>query len=386
MHTTFRLLPVLAAGFLFVSSAVAQTGAIAGTVKGDDGKPLKDAIVKIERLDIKGNYKTKSNKKGEFIHAGLPLGQYRVSVEVNGQVRDQVNGVRTTLGDPVEVNFDLEAQKKKQDALQAAAQTGQLTKEQARDMSPEQKEAMEKALKEREKALAKNKELNDAFGSGMEAMKTGNFDTAVQQFEKATTLDPKQHVVWGQLAESYSGQAKSKTGAEQQAILEKSYEAYRKALELKPDDAGYHNNFALALARGKKFDEAQAELTKAAQIDPVNAGKYYFNLGALLVNNGQIEPAGQAFKKAIEADPNHADSHYQYGIYLMSKAQTDANGKVTPAEGTKEAFQKYLELKPDGPNAESARGMLAMMDSQISTEYQNPDSKKKAPASSKKKK
>jgi len=385
MHTTFRLLPVLAAGFLFVSSALAQTGAIAGTVKGEDGAPLKDAIVKIERLDIKGNYKTKSNKKGEFIHAGLPLGQYRVSVEVNGQMRDQVNGVRTTLGDPVEVNFDLHAQKQKQEALQAAAQTGQLTKEQARDMSPEQKAAMEKAIKEREKAMAKNKELNDAFGGGMEALKTGNFEVASTQFQKASELDPKQHVVWGQLAEAYSGLAKTKTGDEQNQILEKSYEAYRKALELKPDDAGYLNNFALALARGRKFDEAQAELTKAAQIDPVNAGKYYFNLGALLVNNGQIEPAGQAFKKAIEADPNHADSHYQYGIYLMSKAQTDAAGKVTPAEGTKEAFQKYLELKPDGPNAESAKGMLAMMDSQISTEYQNPDAKKKAPAGKKKK-
>ena len=56
---------------------------------------------------------------------------------------------------------------------------------------------------------------------------------------------------------------------------------------MKPDDAGVHNNYALALAQAKKFDEAQAELGKAAQLEPANAGKYYFNLGALLVNNGQ---------------------------------------------------------------------------------------------------
>ncbi len=44
----------------------------------------------------------------------------------------------------------------------------------------------------------------------------------------------------------------------------KPSEAYAKAIELKPDNAGFHNNYALTLARSKKYDEAQAELTKAA--------------------------------------------------------------------------------------------------------------------------
>jgi tetratricopeptide (TPR) repeat protein len=73
---------------------------------------------------------------------------------------------------------------------------------------------------------------------------------------------------------------------------------------------------------GKKFTEAQAELTKAAQMDPPNAGRCYHNLGALLANNHQLEFAGEAFRKAIEADPNYADAYYQYGIYLISKAKT----------------------------------------------------------------
>src|SRR5216117_1316081 len=89
------------------------------------------------------------------------------------------------------------------------------------------------------------------------------------------------------------------------------------------------------------------------------------------------EPAGEAFKKAIDSDPNYADAYYQYGIYLISKAQTDANGKVTPVPGTKEAFQKYLDLKANGPYADSAKGMISMLDTQISTEYKNPDAQKK---------
>ena len=43
-------------------------------VVGEDGQPLKDALIKIERKDIKGNYKVKTKKKGDYLHAGLPLG------------------------------------------------------------------------------------------------------------------------------------------------------------------------------------------------------------------------------------------------------------------------------------------------------------------------
>src|SRR5215471_14919073 len=340
-----RPLIALAGVFLLAVAASAQTSSIAGEVKDYDGKPLKDALIKIDRTDIKGNYKVKTNKKGEYFHAGLPLGTYNVSLEVDGKVRDQVKGVKTRLGDPLPINFDLQGQKKKNDAVQAAAASGTLTKEQERGMSPEQKAAMEKALKEREQSLQKNKALNDAFVGGMDALKAQKYDDAVASLSKASELDPKQHVVWANLAEAYFGQAKSKTGDEQAGLMNKGFEAYSKALELKPDDAGYHNNYALALARGRKFPEAQAELTKAAQMDPPNAGRYYFNLGALLVNNQQLDAAGEAFKKAIDADPNYADAYYQYGIFLVSRAKNTADGKIIPEPGTKEAFDKYLQLK-----------------------------------------
>src|SRR6266403_6417265 len=96
-----RTLRALAGVLVFSLAASAQTTSLAGEVKGEDGQPLKDAWIKIERKDIKGNYKVKTNKKGEYFHAGLPLGTYTVSVEVNGKTIDQltVKGVRTRLGD-----------------------------------------------------------------------------------------------------------------------------------------------------------------------------------------------------------------------------------------------------------------------------------------------
>ena len=67
---------------------------------------------------------------------------------------------------------------------------------------------------------------------------------------------------------------------------------------------------------------------------------------------------------------------------LAAKASTDASGKITPAPGTVEALQKYLELKPDGVNAASAKEMIAALGATVSETYTNPN----APKSTQKKK
>jgi len=376
MFKTFRKLPLL---FLVAGAMMAQTTQIEGVVKDENGQPLKDALIKIERKDIKGSYKVKTGKKGNYLHAGLPLGTYTVICEVDGREADKVDNVRPKLGDPTVINFDLQQMKAKQQAVAKAAETGTLTKEQERDMTPEQKAAIDKAMKERTAAMQKNKALNDAFNQGMEAMKTKQYPAALDAFNKAAEMDSKQHVIWGNLAEVHSEVAKTKTGAEQEAELQKSVESYQKAMELLPTDAGYHNNLALVYARMKKFPEMQGELDKAVQLDPTGAGRYYFNSGAVLTNAGQTDAACDAFKKATVADPNYADAFYQYGICMTGKATAKPDGSLTFPEGTAEAFQKYLALKPDGPNAESAKGMLQTMGSKIETKYEAPGAKKAAP-------
>lgn len=363
--------------FLLVGGAWAQTTSLEGDVKGEDGQPVKGAWVKIERKDIRGNYKVKTDKKGHYFHAGLPIGTYKITVEVEGKDLDMVDNVRSRLGDPLPINFDLQALKKRQEALQRAAESGTLTNEQTREMSAEQRAAVDKSMKERLAVLAKNKALSDSFNQGMTAFNAKQCDVAAQAFTKAAEVDPKQVVVWQQLAEAYTCLSGQKTGAEHDAALTKALEAYQKALELKPDDAASHNNYGLALVRSKKFQEALDELGKAAQLDPPGAGKYYYNLGAVLTNNGQLDAAGQAFKKAIEADPKYAPAQYQYGLYLVGKAQMGADNRLLPPPGTKEAFQKYLELEPNGPYAQPCKDMIATLDSSIQTQYQNPDAAKK---------
>jgi tetratricopeptide (TPR) repeat protein len=120
--------------------------------------------------------------------------------------------------------------------------------------------------------------------------------------------------------------------------------------------------------------------------------RYYYNLGAVLVNSNQTEAAATAFQKAIAsfdaikaagAPPedivrNYADANYQYGIVLLGKANTDAKtGKVTPVPGTIEAFNAYLQYAPTGQFADSAKGMLETIGGTVATTYKNPDGEKK---------
>jgi tetratricopeptide (TPR) repeat protein len=381
----FRNLAVAAAGTAFLAvSAFAQITTIEGMVKGPDGKPIEKAEVQITRTDIKGSYKTKTDKKGHYLYMGLPMGKYDVDLVVDGQKKDSVKGVSTRPGDPIPVNFDLKnsaaEMAAKQAEMQKAVETGQLTKEQERSLSPEQKAAMEKQIKEQSEKMKKNKELNDAFNAGMEAMQTKRYADAVPAFEKASTIDPTQQAIFAQLGEAHMKLAEGKTGAEYDTQVGEAMKAYTKAIELKPDDPGAHNNFALALGKAKKFPEMQAELKKAADLDPQNAGKYYYNLGAMLVNSGQGEAAGEAFKKAIELTPTYADAYYQYGVTLVGQAKIDsATGKVTPVPGTVEAFQKYLELQPNGQWAGAAKEMLTSLGSSVQTKFTDPNAPKNAP-------
>ena len=383
----FRNLVVAAAGAcLLALTSFAQITAIEGDVKGEDGTPAANAAIKIVRTDIKGNYPCKTNKKGHFFYNGLPPGTYTVSVEIDGKEMDVVRGVRTRLGDPVPVNFDLQKIAQTKKALSAplsaaGASGGGLTKEQERSMTKEDKEKYEKVAKEREAQMKKNKELNDAYTAGTAALESKDYDTAIASLTKASELDPKQLAVWQHLAQAYVDAAAKKTGAEFDAGIAKGIENYGKALELSPSDAGTHSNLAIALGKAKKFPEATAETEKAAQLDPTRAGQFYYNLGASLVNAGQSEQASVAFKKAIEIDPKHADSYYQVGVYLIGKASFAADGKVTPVAGTVEAFQKYLELAPTGQFADPAKAMLESLNAKVDTAYKNPN----APAPKKKK-
>jgi len=106
-----------------------------------------------------------------------------------------------------------------------------------------------------------------------------------------------------------------------------------------------------------------------------HAVTYLFNEGAILTNAGKGDDAIVAFDKVIAADPTKAAAYYWKGVNLIAKEVIGKDGKVVAPDGTAEAFQKYLELEPNGPYAEGAKGMLASIGSPIQTGFENKTKK-----------
>ena len=73
--------------------------------------------------------------------------------------------------------------------------------------------------------------------------------------------------------------------------------------------------------------------------------KKHYERGEAFLNNGQYNEAAAAFKRAIKADPNFADAHYNLGVaYLEMGALDDAKTAAEEASKLKADPQLIHEL------------------------------------------
>jgi tetratricopeptide (TPR) repeat protein len=64
-----------------------------------------------------------------------------------------------------------------------------------------------------------------------------------------------------------------------------------------------------------RTEEAEEAYRKAIELDPKHAQAYY-TLGVVLGMQDRTEEAEEAYRKAIELDPNHAKAYYNLGVML----------------------------------------------------------------------
>ena len=378
-HFAILLFVVLALGLCAPPVFAQASGSVKGVCKDAQGNPIADAVIVWTNMDNGQKYTLKTNKKGEYFSLGLSPGKYLVTLyktaddmKANKEL-DHVKGFPVTL-DENELPFDL---KKDQEA---AAKGQGLTPEQAKQMQ----EAQAKQAKETNTVKALNEKLNAA----KTAADAGDFDTAIAALTEATQMDATRDLIWFKLGDYYRMSAPKQTDAtEKQKRLDSAVAAYEKAVEIKKSTtndkdpnatknlAAYYNNLADALYKAKKIDEAVKTYELAAQADPSQVAQSYFNIGAVLTNSGRPDDANAAFDKCLAADPNRVEAYYQKGLNLLGKATLQGDKTIAPP-GTAEAFQKYLELAPTGPNADSAKALLASIGSTVETSY----GKKKQPA------
>ena len=299
-----------------IPAAAQSTGMVRGVVKDMQGQPVENAKVTIEAEGTNRKFETKSNKKGEFIQIGLVSGRYNVTAEKD-KVVSNTAPVSVAISRPAEANLVLGA---------AAAMAG------AKEVA------------------AKTAELKKAFEEGVAASRAGNHDDAIAKFKQAAELNPGCFDCYYNIAFS-AAQKKDYDAAEA---------AYKKAIEIKADYAEAYNGLANVYNATRKFDEAAAASAKAMELGnalgAAGAGATggnadaLFNQGVILWNGGKVAEAKKQFEAAIAARPDHAESHYQLGMALVNEGNL-------PAAGAE--FETYLKLAPTGPNAATAKGILA---------------------------
>jgi tetratricopeptide (TPR) repeat protein len=345
----------LAVAVIILAGAIpswAQFATVKGKIVDISGKPVAGAVVQLSSTDTGSKYTLKVNDKGQYFSMGILPGSYNVTVTKDGRVIDSAQSFRVTSARAENVlDFD--------QARSAAAAEAKL--------SAEEKAKQEAAAKETQKLQG----LNDLLAAARAASQTGNYDQAVSLLRQATETDATHDLLWAQLGDAYLNAGKhapDKTVAAND--FQQSVAALKRALEIKPAEGKYYNTLGEAYVRLGQTPAAVQQYQLAAQKDPADAARYYFNEGAVLTNAGHLDEANAAFDKAIAANPNYAEAYYQKAINLLGKAQLDPKtGTMIAPPEVATGLNKYLELTPTGPNAASAEALLASLGSKIETSY-----------------
>lgn len=327
MKFASRILTFLFVATLFAIPAFAQTGAIAGKVFDEQGKPMTGVTIAIDRKANGQHFEVKVDGKGAYLHSGLPSDTYKVTIVKDGKPVTFLDNVRVSTGATAAADFDFKA-------LQAAAGS-----------------AEDRAKLEADKA--KQEAVKTSFDQGRAALVAKNYAEAARLFQEASEKDQTQHVIFANLADALSGARKYDDAAA----------AYKKAIELKPDESAYYNNLGIVLGNAGKIDDASAALQKAAEMNPASAAQSYFNLGAVLTNRGRTADAATAFKKAIEYDGTMAAAYYQLGISYMGTPATMGDAIST--------LEKFIAMAPTDPNVEGAKALIAAAKETAPTAYKS---------------
>lgn len=304
---------------------------VKGTVKDQQGNLIPKAKITFIYIQQNIRAETVTNKKGEYIRAGLRPGIYKIIVKAEGfttwvQEDIRIRAGETGIGGVPKVDFILE--------------------------SRERAKKKEEAVKTQKNLAVIRKEYKEA----QEAFAAKDFDAAIKKYKKILELDPNQSSSIYNLAMSYINKK----------MFKEAVETLKKGVEVQPEnaEANFYLAYSIMMADwGKAEETVEKEKAEEAEKRMKDAEEYFFksldlgfndpdalfSMGAAMANNKREEAALKAFSQAVELKPDFeraliemATSHVQLGNY----------------EKAKELFEQYLKEHPDGEYAPRAEQML----------------------------
>jgi TolB-like protein/Flp pilus assembly protein TadD len=238
-------------------------------------------------------------------------------------------------------------------------------------------------------------------GRSLWGKRTGdNIPKAIAFFEQAIARDPNYALAYAGLASAYilspfyTGADRREAGskakeaalkalrldpnlAEAHAALGKvlffseidlagATREYKRAIELKPNDADAHHWFSNdSLAALGQFDEAIAEGKRSVELDPlsivINA-----DLGETFFYARRFDESVAQLRKTLEIDPTSFYAHYNLGIALQAKG--DLPGAIAEYEKAKQLGDNttvstfWAQAKAHAGDKDAARRMLSELD------------------------
>ncbi|HYL99313.1 MAG TPA: winged helix-turn-helix domain-containing protein [Blastocatellia bacterium] len=191
-----------------------------------------------------------------------------------------------------------------------------------------------------------------AFEQGTQS----SFQNAIEYFSIAIRDDPNYAVAFSALARTYLSQGEfhfassdevqrnasdsvanglrldsslpdlyvlqAKVRSLQQAPAQSVEEAYKRAIEVGPNDAEAHQEYALFLRSSDRLDEATAEIGKAIQLNP-NSPWTETCGGWVLLDSGKFDQAASRLDRAVGLDPNYPAAMYFYGRLEEARKNVD---------------------------------------------------------------
>lgn len=366
--------------------AIAQDATVHGHVQNPAGQPLTEGTVQFTHDTTGGEWKGKKiensfpiDSSGNFKGSGVKPGDYIAAVVANDKSID-FQRVTVKAGEDKTIDFDMSRA------------------EYINKMTPEEKKELEEYKKNNAAATEANKKianLNATLATVRADLKAaqpthGDVSKDVTDMKSAVDAKPDESILWISYGNALEAQGDHLAQADKDAHkpvsgdadamknYDDAIEAYKKGAELnaaskKPvpaDQAAAWNGAGNVYAKEGKPTDAASAFENAVKAQPTNAGMFYGNEAAVLFNAQQTDAAAAAADKAIAADPTRPDPYFIKGQALIAKSSFDQKTqKIIPPPGCVEAYQKYLQLAPNGPHAQAVQEVLTSLGEKVDTRY-----------------
>jgi len=337
-----------------------QTGSIHGHAQDPAGTPLANAEVQISTDGKTPLYTFNADPNGDYKGDNIKPGTYVITMFIKGpndtnlKPVDRFENIKIEAGASVAQDFDLS----RPDYI--------------KKLSPEEQKQLAD-MKAKNAGIQKDnlqvKTLNADLATARQDIANKKFDEAAALMQKDTAAKPDAAVLWVELAIAQNGLKKYDDAI---TAAKKAIETNAASKKPSPEIEGAANNtLGESYAATNKISDATAAYDAAAKAQPANAGMYYSNEAIVLAKSGGAADAvAAAADRAIAADPKKPVPYYLKGQALIAKATVDPKtSRIVAPPGCEEAYQKYLELDPNGPMAADAKNILEQIGTKQAKSY-----------------